>query len=375
MAIENSTLYAHSDMRLQEQTRRIEALIYSLSDGLILSTLNGNVVYTNPKIGEIASLSSEELRHASVDSVVNRILINAPGSKEIRQKIDSALTGKKERCVEIPLIILNRKISLRLQVFDVIDTKKKPIGRGLIFRDITTDREVDRMKSSLISTVSHELRTPLAAIKGYATTLLAEDVEWDTQSQREFLTIISDETDRLSALVSSLLDLSRIESGNLTISKIECPIEDIIQRAAKRARLEKENKLEIVLAPNLPTLYADSTRFQTVIRNLLENAVKYAGEKATIRVEVESEDDKLIFRVKDDGPGIPAEESEHIFQSFYRLDASLSRVASGAGLGLAICQGLVRAHGGSIWAEPQSKGACIAFSIPVNPLERQASHE
>ncbi|HIE24737.1 MAG TPA: PAS domain S-box protein, partial [Anaerolineales bacterium] len=338
--------------------------------GLILSALNGNVVYANPKIGELTSLSSEELRHTSTDSVVNRILINAPERKKIRQKIDNTLAGKKERGVEIPLIIHNKRIYLRLQVFDVIDTQKKTIGRGLIFRDITTDREIDRMKSSLIATVSHELRTPLAAIKGYATTLLAEDVEWDTQSQHEFLTIISDETDRLSALVSSLLDLSRIESGNLTISKTECPIEDIIQRAAKRARLEKENKLEIVLAPNLPPLYADSTRFQTVIRNLLENAVKYAGAKATIRVEVEEEGDNLVFRIKDDGPGIPAEESEQIFQSFYRLDTSLSRVASGAGLGLSICQGLVRAHGGSIWSEPQPKGACIAFSIPAKPPER-----
>ena len=375
MAIENATLYAHSDMRLQEQTRRIEALVHSLSDGLILSTLNGKVIYTNRRIGELATLSSEELHHTSVNSVINHILVNAPESKKIRQKIDNALIGEKERGVEIPLILLNRKIYLRLQVFDVTDTKKKAIGRGLIFRDITADREVDRMKSSLISTVSHELRTPLAAIKGYATTLLAEDVEWDTKSQREFLSIISDETDRLSALVSSLLDLSRIESGNLTISRIECPIDEIIQRATKRARLEDGNKLEILLDPNLPTLYADPPRLETVIRNLLENAVKYAGEKATIRVEVKSQDENLVFRIKDDGPGIPTEESEHIFQSFYRLDASLTSVVGGAGLGLAICQGLVRAHSGSIWTEPQPKGACIAFSIPHNMPERKVDNE
>ena len=375
MAIENATLYSRSDMRLQEQPRRIEALIHSLSDGLILSTLKGKVIYTNPRVGELADLSSEELHKLSVNDVINHILVNAPENNIIRQKIDAALSGDKERGVEIPLVILNRKIYLRLQIFDVIDSKKKPIGRGLIFRDITTDQEIDRMKSSLISTVSHELRTPLAAIKGYATTLLAEDVEWDSKSQHEFLTIISEETDRLSALVSNLLDLSRIESGNLTISRIECPIEDIIQRAEKSSRLQKDNNLVVILDPNLPTLYADPPRLETVIRNLLENAVKYAGEKATIHIKVESDEDNFIFRIKDDGPGIPAEESERIFKSFYRLDSSLSRVASGAGLGLAICQGLIQAHDGKIWSKPQEKGACIAFSIPHKISKRQNNYD
>ncbi|NCP88601.1 GHKL domain-containing protein [bacterium] len=256
-------------------------------------------------------------------------------------------------------------MDLRLQIFDVTDNTGKSIGRGLILRDITADREVDRMKSSLISTVSHELRTPLAAIKGYATTLLAEDVEWDTESQREFLTIISNETDRLSDLVNSLLDLSRIESGNLNISQVECVIDEVIQRAAKSAHLQDENHLVITLAPNLPTLYADLPRLETVLRNLIENAVKYAGQTATIEVTATEAEQKIIFRVKDDGPGIPEAERERIFQSFYRVDTSLTRLASGAGLGLAICKGLVQAHGGEIWVEAQDKGACIAFSLPL----------
>ncbi len=385
MAIENATLYSHSDMRLQQQTRRIEALVHSLSDGLILSGLTGKVIYANRRIGEFANLSPEELERASVDSVINRILKKVSTPKLIRQSIDDALIGNKGRGVEIPLIDQNRRIDLRLQIFDVTDTRQKPIGRGLILRDITADREVDRMKSSLISTVSHELRTPLAAIKGYATTLLADDVEWDTTSQHEFLSIISDETDRLSALVNSLLDLSRIESGNLNISHIECPVREVIERAAKSAHLQDENNLVLALDPNLPTLYADPPRLETVLRNLIENAVKYAGEKATIQIEATSEKAAVVFRVKDDGPGIPPQESERIFQSFYRVDTSLTRLASGAGLGLAICKGLIQAHGGEIWAEPQEKGACIAFSIPIDDpnakqrsdiaQERQLNHE
>jgi PAS domain S-box-containing protein len=366
MAIENATLYSRSDTRLQEQTHRIEALVHSLSDGLILSALGGGVIYANRRIGELANLTAEELTHTSVDTIIKRILLNAPNRDEIQEKIEEALTGPKEREINIPIISYGGRIYLRLQIFDVTDTGGKSIGRGLIFRDVTADQEVDRMKSSLISTVSHELRTPLASIKGYATTLLAEDVEWDDTSQREFLTIISEETDRLSKLVNDLLDLSRIESGNLSLTHVACNIRDLIQSAAKRAHLQEGNRLEINLDPNLPTLYADPPRLKTTLRNLIENAVKYAGEKALIQVEVLYENGYFIFRVKDDGPGIPQKENERIFQSFYRVDTSLTRTSSGAGLGLAICQGLIQAHGGEIWTEPQQKGACIAFSIPLS---------
>ena len=366
MAIENAALYTHSDMRLQQQTRRIEALVQSLIDGLILSALSGKVIYANRRIGELANLSVEDLSNASIDRVLKRIVAKAPDPVKALKRVNDALKDEKGRGAEIPILVFGRKTHLRLQIFDVNDARGIPIGRGLILRDITADRELDRMKSSLISTVSHELRTPLAAIKGYATTLLAEDVEWDTKSQREFLSIISNESDRLSALVNNLLDLSRIEAGSLNLSRVECPINEIIQSAAKQAHLQDGNHLVVDLDPGLPTLYADSPRLETVLRNLIENAVKYAGAEATVHVQVAQKNEALIFRIKDNGPGIPPEESQRIFQSFYRMDASLTRLASGAGLGLAICQGLVRAHGGDIWVEPQDHGACIAFSIPLN---------
>ena len=369
MAIENATLYTRSDLRLQQQTRRIEALVHSLSDGLILSNLSGQVIYTNPRIEELANLPAEEMNNATVNSLMNGILSRSNSPQAIRQQIDNALLGGQEKGVEIPLLIDNRRVDLRLQIFRVTNKAGQPIGRGFILRDITADREVDRMKSSLISTVSHELRTPLAAIKGYATTLLAEDVEWDTESQQEFLNIISNETDRLSTLVNSLLDLSRMESGNLNLSRTACLIEEVIERAAKSAQLQNTNELVIALDPNLPTLYADPPRLETVLRNLLENAVKYAGENAKIEISAKEENQSLVFRVKDNGPGIPESERERIFQSFYRVDTSLTRLASGAGLGLAICQGLVQAHGGEIWAEAAEEGACIAFSLPIIPPE------
>jgi len=365
MAIENAVLYERSDMRLQEQTRRLEALIQSLQDGLILSNLSGAVVYANRRISELADMTVEELAGSPVEKVLLRIVDNTAEPETIRKDVMSLLERKDSRRVELSLLVLGRTVHVRLDAFDVTDTNIIPIGRGLILHDITADYELDRMKSSLVSTVSHELRTPLAAIKGYVSTLLAEDVEWDQASQQEFLSIISDESDRLTSLVNNLLDLSRIEAGSLMLNRDECNLERVIQRASGLAQLQPSNKLEVQIEADLPPLYADRPRLETILRNLIENSVKYAGEQAIIRVDVSKQGEQIVFRVSDNGPGIPDDESQRIFESFYQVHASLARVSSGAGLGLAICQGLVRAHGGEIWVEKQNQGACIAFSIPL----------
>jgi PAS domain S-box-containing protein len=365
MAIENAVLYERSDMRLQEQTRRLEALIQSLHDGLILSNLIGSVVYANRRIGELADMTPEQLAGAPVEKVLSRIIEAATKPESVREGIRKLLERTSSRWVELSLLLLGRSVHLRLDAFDVTDTNDIPIGRGLILHDITADHELDRMKSSLVSTVSHELRTPLAAIKGYVSTLLADDVEWDKASQREFLSIISDESDRLTGLVNNLLDLSRIEAGSLHLSLDECNLEGSIRRAAERAQLQPGNRFKVQIEPDLPPLFADCPRLETIIRNLIENSVKYAGEKAEIQVEVNRQGEQIVFRVSDDGPGIPEDESQRIFDSFYQVNASLARISSGAGLGLAICQGLVRAHGGEIWVEKQKKGARLAFSIPL----------
>lgn len=365
MAIENAVLYERSDMRLQEQTRRLEALIQSLQDGLILSNLSGAVVYANRRISELADMTVGELAGSPVETVLSRILDNTDEPENSREDVVSLLERKNSRRVELSLLVLGRTVHVRLDTFDVTDTNNIPIGRGLILHDITADHELDRMKSSLVSTVSHELRTPLAAIKGYVSTLLAEDVEWDQASQREFLSIISDESDRLTILVNNLLDLSRIEAGSLMLNRDECNLDKVIERAAGRAQLQPGNRLEVQIEADLPPLYADRPRLETILRNLIENSVKYAGEQSVIHVDVSKQGEQIVFRVSDNGPGIPEDESQRIFESFYQVNASLARISSGAGLGLAICQGLVRAHGGEIWVEKQNQGACIAFSIPL----------
>jgi len=377
MAIENATLYARSDARLHEQTRRLEALIQSLRDGLILEDLKGRVLYANRRIGELVDLPRDEISGAPVTQIIERLLARAaevsPEKRAAtRATVLAALNGSGERSVEIAIQTRRQTIAYyHLQVFDVTDSMGMPIGRGQILQDVTKLRELDRMKSSLISTVTHELRTPLAAIKGYATTLLAEDVQWDAAAEREFLEIISNETDRLSYLVNDLLDMSRIEAGSLVVTHEECHLGDLIERAAQRSHPQPKERLSVDLPADLPVFLADAQRIESVLRNLIENAAKYSGERTPIRVSARVQSGHLIVRVVDEGPGIPPESGQRIFESFYRLENDRTREHAGAGLGLSICQGFVRAHGGDIWLEPTPIGSSIAFSLPLIPVNEK----
>jgi PAS domain S-box-containing protein len=371
MAIENAELYSRSDMRLQEQTRRLEALIQSMHDGLIMENPDGQVVYANRRICELAGMTPELIAHSSATEVVERILEYTTSAEKIREEIFAASENPEEQSVDFEIFYHGRQFYLRLLVFNVTDLDGIPIGRGQIYHDITVDRELDAMKSRLVSTVSHELRTPLATIKGYATTLLADDVEWDPKSQREFLKIISDETDWLSALVTDLLDLSKIESGSLHLRRTECNLKEIIDRAAQRAYPRLGERLSLDLSAELPILSLDERLIESVFRNLIENASKYAGDSSPIHITTDIEAQNVVIRVQDEGPGIPVEQDQHIFESFYRSDNINSSTIPGVGLGLSICRGFIQAHGGEIWVEPCANGACIAFSLPLRLQDRQ----
>jgi PAS domain S-box-containing protein len=364
MAIENAALFARSDMRLQEQTRRLEALIQSMNDGIMLEGPGGHVVYANRRISALTGLPTGEITGHKIEAVLEHLIQKSEDPPSTREIVQNTIQSQTNLSAEISLPFQGRNIWLRLHSFIVTDTEGVPIGQGQLLHDITADRELDRMKSNLISTVSHELRTPLASIKGYATTLLADDVEWDINSQNEFLSIISNEADRLSILVNELLDLSRIDAGNLTVERRACEIQMIAERAAQRSSPQPGDRLLMELPNNLPPVHVDRRRIEVVLRNLIENATKYSGKTSPIYVRASFDEDNVTVMIEDEGPGIPDDERNRIFDSFYRIDNGLSRKTSGAGLGLAICKGFVQAHGGQIWIAPSHKGASFHFTLP-----------
>jgi len=229
-------------------------------------------------------------------------------------------------------------------------------------------QETDRLKSSLLSSVSHDLRTPLTAIKASVANLMSAEVHWSEATRQEFLAAIDREADRLTRLVTNLLDLSRIEAGVLRLDTDWNDLEELLRNAIDRTeQAAPDRAVEIELEAALPLLRFDYVQIDRVISNLLDNALKYSPPDSPIAVRVTAEEDQILVEVRDRGSGIPASERLHIFDPFYRSER-IRKSAGGSGLGLAICRGIVEAHGGRIWADSEG-GARMRFTLPCqHPL-------
>ncbi len=230
---------------------------------------------------------------------------------------------------------------------------------------LEAQRELMRMQDEFISTISHELRTPLGFIKGYVTTLLRPDINWDETTRQEFLHIIDDEADRLRELIDNLLDSSRLESGTLSMSCAPSRLGSVIRDAVQRRKaMTPEMDIRLVVPDDLPVVMIDTTRVAQVLDNLMSNAAKYAaGAPVTIRAR--SGGRTVEVEVQDEGPGIAAEHLPHLFERFYRVPASGSSVR-GTGLGLHICRKIIEAHGEHISvSSTPGLGTTFRFTLPV----------
>jgi two-component system sensor histidine kinase KdpD len=225
--------------------------------------------------------------------------------------------------------------------------------------------ESDRFKSSLLSSVSHELRTPLATIKASVTSLRSEEVPWDTEARADLLAAIDEETDHLNQLVGNLLNMARIEAGVLKPQRTLNSLGEIISSALNRNRQQAQNhKILVDIPEDLPLVAVDYILIEQVLINLISNSVKYSPENTTVQVIARHVDSRsLRVTVSNQGPPVPEEHLEHIFDKFFRVTAA-DRV-TGSGLGLSICKGIVEAHGGRIWARNMPGGFAFNFTLPL----------
>ena len=237
-------------------------------------------------------------------------------------------------------------------------------------------RRTDTLRAALLSSVSHDLRTPLSSIKAAASSLLQDDVQWDEEARRSFTTSIERQADRLNRLVENLLDMSRIEAGALKPEKEWYPVDELIHDViGHMAPFLQDRKVETHLPDDLPPVELDYLQIDQVLTNLIENALRYTPAGSPIEVSAELDGEQVVINVADRGQGIAPAEIERIFDKFYRvrvMDAGTRPV--GSGLGLAVCRGLIEAHGGHIWAENrEGGGALFRFTLPTGKLEATAS--
>lgn len=225
--------------------------------------------------------------------------------------------------------------------------------------------ESDQLKSAILSSVSHELRTPLSTIKAAASSLRGREVNWDSPARPELIAAIDDEADHLNLLVGNLLDMSRIESGALKPKREWNILSEIIGSVLGRMKhLAIEHTVEIDVPETFPLIPVDYVQMEQVFTNLVSNSLKYAPANTIVFIRAQHDEETVHVQVSNQGPQVPAEHLERIFDKFYRITAA-DRV-TGTGLGLSICKGIIEAHGGHIWAENVADGLAFNFTLPLN---------
>jgi signal transduction histidine kinase len=360
-----------------ERRNRLEALIKSERDKLlgILQRMEDGVFLVGPDY-RIRFLNPSMVREfgEGIGSYCYEYLNSSSGLCDRICRLPDVISGKTERW-EYSLLD-DRTYEVIASPFTDSDGQ---ICQLAIFRNITQHKKIERelielnqLKSDLLSNVSHELRSPLTSIKGIVGSLLQKDINLDMVTREAFLTGISEETDRLSSLVTNLLNMSRLEAGVWKPEKERCYISDIINDVIERQIwVQKKHTFETNLEPELPEIYADYNQIRQVMINLIENASAYSDEGTRITVGARVVDGMVEVSVSDQGAGIPEEDLDKIFDKFFR-GTQQRQQPGGTGLGLAVSQSIINAHSGRIWVESQvGHGSTFYFRLPVMQSDKK----
>ena len=254
---------------------------------------------------------------------------------------------------------------LRVNASVISNSAGEREGTILVFHDLTRLKQLERTREEFVANVSHELRTPLSLIKGYVETLL-DGARNNPEVAERFLKIIERNTNRLDLLIQDLLTISALESGRMKLNLQPVELRPLMEKVFTDLGAKSENK-KVRLVNELPelTASADGNRLDQVLANLVDNAIKYGRANGSVKVGGKKLDDgRLEIFVQDDGPGIPPESLDRVFERFYRVDKARSRDQGGTGLGLSIVKHIVQAHGGEVWAKSEpGKDATFFFTL------------
>jgi signal transduction histidine kinase len=234
-------------------------------------------------------------------------------------------------------------------------------------------QQANRVRSEVMATLSHELRTPLAAIKGYSSALLLDEIDWPDEKRNEFLQMIDGECDNLQTMIGDILDSSLIDVGQFVIEQQPVRLSMLAKEIADDIQLRTEKHLIIVDFPDdFPIIDADPRRVTQVMRNILDNAIKYSPEGGLIIIHGELRPQDIVISISDQGVGISPEDLIPLFEKYFRVKASTGYHVAGTGLGLPVARAIVEAHGGRIWADSEvGQGTILSFSIPCKGLSAE----
>jgi len=360
---------------LSEDRTQLLAVLTSMVEGVMVLDYRGHVLQVNPALERMFGISRVEargrpctdlFRHQQLNELV-AIILRSPAHHQ--DEIVLPLTG---RCLQIEASPAGGK-------------RENEACVVLVFHDITELRRLEKIRKDFVANVSHELRTPLTSIKGYVEALL-DGATNDPVASRNFLDIILKQSDRLNLIIEDLLELSKIESGRVSLKEEPLELPALVERTLSMVKPmadKKRHHLITAIMPSLPPVAGDEGRLAQVLTNLLDNAIKYTPAGGTITVSAtlapssgmsERPAAAIDLSVADTGIGIPEQDRPRVFERFYRVDKARSRELGGTGLGLAIVKHIVEGHGGHVWVEANyPQGSRFVVRLPLGGKARGSS--
>src|SRR6476659_2943271 len=323
----------------------LNAVIRAMGEAVVVCAADGTITLTNPA-GERLFPDVEERTYAEILDQMNDVDGSAPPLGALGGPVEIQARADPDRWIELATYPVNVGVGTPPSGGETI----------VVMRDVTEARRREAVRETFIGVLSHELRTPVTTIFGGAKLLARPSSTLDEETTRGIFRDIHDEAERLQRLVEDVVALNRFgdESGDVGAEPV------LLQRLIPHVVSSEEGRwpgvtFQIDLEPGLPTVTADPTYTEQVVRNLLSNAAKYGGAGSTVTIVAEPGEGEVIVRVLDDGPGVPADETNRLFELFYRSPGTAG-AASGAGIGLFVCARLIAAMGGRIWAAPRDGG-------------------
>jgi len=345
---------------------RNQAILNSIADGVIVFDENNTAILANPALSRLTEKPLSNLISGEVDQFLDTEKLSSPNRKAIKELMDRP----EEATLATGTRIMWGNKTLSTSIARVQNAEKRSIGTVAVFRDITHEAELEKMKNTFVAIVSHELRTPLNAILGYAEMLKEEVYGPSNDKQQNILSRIMTNSQRLLGIVTDLLDQAQIEAGKLKIQMVSCkPTEmlDNLHSVMDKIASDKGINFETEIDPSMPpVIIGDPQRLQQIMVNLANNAVKFT-QKGSVRVKVSRLDEKnwQIYTI-DTGNGIPKEALEYIFESFRQVEGASTRQHGGVGLGLSIVKQLIELMNGTITVESESgKGSIFTATLPL----------
>lgn len=363
LATQASQAVAGVRQALQTEKSRMSAMIESMAEGIVMLGNEGEVTVLNPAAKRMLGLSGNGRG-------------SSPNLGQRLQELglwDSSGTSIKDKRWEGRLPSPDSQRIVQAQVSEVTTPEGEWIGDVLVLRDVTKEKESERLKAEFVSTVSHELRTPLTGIKYIISNLIKGIADEISPKQRLYLEMAEESTERLRRLIDDLLCLSRIETEKLSLQRSVTNVRHVAERVLTTfmpAARAHSVALEACFPSAEVRIDADAMRLEQVLNNLVENAIKFTPAEGRVAIEVNDRGQEIEVAVSDTGRGVPAEDREKVFERFHQMGREEGARAKGTGLGLTIAKELVEMHGGQIWVETaEGEGSRFLFTLPKEPVE------